>query len=427
MSLLDNIQGAPDRTPEIDGGFLRRLWLALFELLGIFVADMLLPAEVSLGAFYAVPLLFCFEITNRREVILVAVASGILTPIGALYGSDGYGGATISAVVAALTGLFAVFLTARLVLLRLDDEERLFANRELNEIALGSTADGVIVTDNDGRVVWINLAAERLLGWRMAEAVGMELDELVRREDLPTEPLKTAERPSESRILVRLRSGSHLQVEITEGTIRDLARRPQGQVLVLRDDSQRAELENALYQRAYYDRLTELPNRAALSVRMDLELDHARRDKSGLGVLFLDLDRFKQVNDQLGHNVGDDLLRGVALRLRAALRDSDTIARLAGDEFVVIVPKIKGREDVELVAAKVIEALSRPFDLSGEIVSVGTSVGLALFGEHGTTRQELLKAADSAMYVAKRQGGSTYAFAGSSNNGEGTPQLEGPA
>ncbi|MEO0650109.1 MAG: GGDEF domain-containing protein [Planctomycetota bacterium] len=404
--------GSESGGPESGGPLaaVRRLWLALVELLGIFAADLALPSSVALGAFYAVPLLFCFDVAGRREVLWVAFGSTLLCPTGAMFGADGFAGTDMGVLVPATTGVFAIWLTARLVLLRLADEERLFATRELNEIALGSTADGVLVAGDDDRVSWINPAAERMLGWRLAEAVGMSLDELVRRE-----PVEAANGPGapDSRVTVLLRSGGRLQVEMTEGTIRDLSRRPRGRVLVLRDDSQRAALEHELRELAFRDRLTGLANRALLTERMDLELAHAQRDGTRLAVLFIDLDGFKQINDRFGHHVGDDVLRGVAARMRGSLRAADTVARLAGDEFVVLLPRITDREDVGPIAAKVLESLSEPFVLAGERLEVTPSIGVALLEDDGETAHELLQRADQAMYRAKAAGGARYAFTNS--------------
>jgi diguanylate cyclase (GGDEF)-like protein/PAS domain S-box-containing protein len=402
----------------------RGVGLAVVELLGIFVADLVLPPAVALGAFYAVPLLFCFQV-GRREVVCVAVASSVLAPLGALWGNFGPGALDVGVLVPATTGVFAVWLTARLVLIRVADEERMFAARELNEIALGATADAVVVADAEQRVTWINSAAERLLGWRRSEATGLPFARLVPREEISEDRRIEALGSQDSRLKVRLRNGARLDVDVTYGAIRDLAGRQRGGVWVMRDVSQRVALERELRELAFRDRLTGLPNRALLVERLDLELAHARRDGTQLAVLFIDLDRFKEINDSLGHQAGDDLLRGVGDRLAACLRKADTVARLAGDEFVILLPRVRDRHDAEVVAVKVREALAEPFVLAGARRPVTCSIGIALYPEHAGDQLTLLERADAAMYRSKAEGSGGHRFAAEPIDSGAPPRLTG--
>jgi len=167
---------------------------------------------------------------------------------------------------------------------------------------------------------------------------------------------------------------------------------------------------NAAKRMANFDRLTDLPNRNLFYDRLALALALAQRESHTGALLFLDLDRFKEVNDRLGHDAGDLLLKAVAGRLRDQARASDTLARLGGDEFTVILPHVETPQDASLVAEKIIAAISEPFDLNGEMASVGVSIGIALFPEHGDSVEEILKASDRAMYLAKDAGRNTYRF-----------------
>jgi diguanylate cyclase len=165
-----------------------------------------------------------------------------------------------------------------------------------------------------------------------------------------------------------------------------------------------------LHVQAHYDPLTGLPNRAHLLTLLTQHIALARRDGTRGAVLFLDLDRFKQTNDTLGHAAGDALLRLAAERIRLTLRESDSVARIGGDEFTVVLPKIAGARDAGQVAANLIAALNKPFEIEGQKLYAGGTVGIALFPDDGETAEDLLKRADTAMYRAKELGRGRHAF-----------------
>ncbi|MFT5502518.1 MAG: diguanylate cyclase (GGDEF)-like protein/PAS domain S-box-containing protein, partial [Gammaproteobacteria bacterium] len=175
-----------------------------------------------------------------------------------------------------------------------------------------------------------------------------------------------------------------------------------------RDVTERKKAESIIRFRAYHDLLTGLPNRSLFNDRLDLAIKHSRRHNQMLAVMYLDLDRFKSVNDTFGHSVGDLLLQAVVSRLQKCLREGDTLSRFGGDEFVLLLPQIDEVSDVELIARKIIDALKEPFGLDGQKVFSGISIGAALFPEFGNNKDALIKHADIAMYQAKGLGNNSY-------------------
>lgn len=181
-----------------------------------------------------------------------------------------------------------------------------------------------------------------------------------------------------------------------------------GMVCVVRDITERTYAEEQIKHLAYHDALTNLPNRLLFKDRLTVALSHAQREAARLAVLFLDLDRFKVINDSLGHNIGDQLLQAVAARVHACVRDSDTVARLGGDEFTVLLPHLHRSDDAAPVASKIIEAIRYPFHIEGREFFITTSIGISLFPEDGTDAESLIKNADTAMYQAKELGRDNY-------------------
>ncbi|HBA73717.1 MAG: diguanylate cyclase response regulator [Geobacteraceae bacterium GWC2_55_20] len=166
-----------------------------------------------------------------------------------------------------------------------------------------------------------------------------------------------------------------------------------------------------LEELALNDPLTGLANRRLLADRMSMALVHARRNRSAMAVVFLDLDGFKQINDTLGHGTGDILLKMVAERLLATVREEDTVARLGGDEFILALWHVSGIDYASLAASRAIEALSQPYDIDGNVVRITTSAGVSIYPDHGEDAETLLKSADLALYEAKHAGKNTWKIA----------------
>ena len=174
------------------------------------------------------------------------------------------------------------------------------------------------------------------------------------------------------------------------------------------DITRRREMEERMHHMAHFDPLTDLPNRALIHDRLQQAVAKARRNKSQLALMFLDLDKFKPVNDNLGHDVGDLLLK--TGRLLESVRASDTVARIGGDEFVVLLPVILQQQDATVVAEKILKALRCPFEVAGHPLTISVSVGIAAYPEHGDNEKLLLINADIAMYHAKHAGCDDYCF-----------------
>ena len=179
-------------------------------------------------------------------------------------------------------------------------------------------------------------------------------------------------------------------------------------VCVVRDITERTYAEEQIKHLAYHDALTNLPNRLLFKDRLSVALSHANREGTSLAVLFLDLDRFKVINDSLGHNIGDQLLQAVATRVGACVRDSDTVARLGGDEFTILLPRLQRSQDVAPIAGKIIEAVRHPFHIEGREFYITTSIGISVYPEDGADAETLIKNADTAMYQAKELGRDNY-------------------
>ena len=181
-----------------------------------------------------------------------------------------------------------------------------------------------------------------------------------------------------------------------------------GLVCVVRDITERTYAEEQIKHLAYHDALTGLPNRLLFKDRLTVSISHAQREKTKIAILFLDLDRFKVINDSLGHNIGDQLLQAVAARVQSCVRESDTVARLGGDEFTVLLPHLPLGEDAALVAQKIIDAVRYPFHIEGREFFMTTSIGISLYPDDGIDAESLIKNADTAMYQAKEQGRDNY-------------------
>jgi diguanylate cyclase (GGDEF)-like protein/PAS domain S-box-containing protein len=262
-----------------------------------------------------------------------------------------------------------------------------------------SSFDAIITFAADGTVLSYNRAAARIFGAPPSAVVGGPLAVLLAPDHgLSLEAL--AQAGSRRELRGRDRSGRCFPVEATFSRIR-LDEKWVG-IAILRDITERKAQQAELERLALHDALTALPNRTLLNDRIEMAINTAKRGGLSMAVLLLDLDRFKDVNDTLGHQVGDLLLTEVGPRLQRPLREVDTVARLGGDEFAVLLPGPTDLATACRVAERLVDALKHPFGIQGLFLEVGVSIGVALYPEHGQTGHELLQHADVAMYAAKR-------------------------
>jgi diguanylate cyclase (GGDEF)-like protein/PAS domain S-box-containing protein len=309
-------------------------------------------------------------------------------------------------------------------------EQRLKDSEELHRFIVNSSPDLVYMLDRNGCFEFLNDRVETLLGLRKEELLGKHYSELIYEEDLEVarnlfNERRTGDRATRN-VELRVRSrktrsadqSPHTQsvwMDLTaEGRYTDPDERTRenfiGSYGTARDISERKEAEQVINFQAYHDLLTHLPNRALLKDRLSLAITQAQRNKRRLAVMFLDLDRFKIVNDTLGHTMGDRLLKAVANRLQGCLRGGDTLARFGGDEFTLLLPEVRTRDDVVVIASKILDKLAAPFVIDGHELFVGASIGIAMYPEAGDSVEALIQSADIAMYHVKGRGKNGYQF-----------------
>ncbi len=252
----------------------------------------------------------------------------------------------------------------------------------------------------------VNDAALELYGYTHEEFLALKITDCSVDPDDTVAKIRAAESEETYRLPLRYHQrgdGTVFAVELSATVFTERDRRLM--YLAVRDITERLEVQERINYLAYYDALTNLPNRLLFTDRLEQALSRVRRHGTRVAVLFMDLDRFKEINDTLGHLLGDDLLYQVAQRLLDCVRASDTVARMGGDEFVVIVPDLEDTaESVEVLAQRILQAFTEPFDLDGQLVHVSPSIGIALAPEHGDSVETLMKHADLAMYRAKEFG-----------------------
>lgn len=278
-------------------------------------------------------------------------------------------------------------------------------------------ADGIVSIDTKGMIRSFNRAAQKMFGYSEAEIIGKNVALLMPSQYQNSHDghlvryLQTgkAHAIGKTRELQGLRKDGTIfpmELAVTEIKLGDA----HFFTAMLRDISEQKFAQQRIEQLAHYDVLTHLPNRSLFNDRLDQAMLIAKRNKHCIALFYMDLDGFKQVNDTLGHHIGDLLLVSVAERLQLCVRESDTLARLGGDEFTMILNDSHQREAVAMVAKKIIESLGHPFVLEGHTVHIGVSVGIACYPDNAASKGALLIVADKAMYAAKASGKNTYQF-----------------
>ena len=293
-----------------------------------------------------------------------------------------------------------------------------------------SSPDIIYTLNHEGKFTFINDRAYQLLGYKREELIGQHYSILVHDEDLERARYVFNERRVDERasrnVELRLKCHAGANQERTfNNTLMTISLNAIGMHVpdqevkrlefygtygVARDITDRKRAEEVISYQAYHDILTDLPNRILFKDRLGLAVIQAKRKQTELAVMFIDLDRFKLVNDTLGHVKGDELLQQAAGRLKECLRKGDTLARQGGDEFTIVLPELRDRDDARMVADKFLEVLQEPFDLDGHAVHISASIGIAVYPAHGESIDELLRHADIAMYQIKGQGKNGHAF-----------------
>ena len=285
----------------------------------------------------------------------------------------------------------------------------------LAAVAFENTLEGIVVADAQHRIMSVNRAFSEITGHVSERILGKDLGVLGsdRKEGGFGEKMWAwlNEHGSWHGEIWSRRQGGHIYAAWFNMTA---VRNPGGQVThyigVLTDISERKAAQARIEHLAHHDPLTDLPNRALLADRLGLAVTLAQRSEHPVGVLFVDLDHFKHINDSLGHSIGDRVLIEVARRLVSCVRASDTVARLSGDEFVVLLPEASGVEGVARVVASIMESIAEPFQINGHGLRLSASIGVSLFPRDGREGSALLTSADHAMYHAKAAGRATYRF-----------------
>lgn len=300
------------------------------------------------------------------------------------------------------------------------DEEALYLEKERAVVTLNSIGDAVLCTDISGKITYLNLVAESLTGWPRDEAIGHPLATVFKIIDGETR--QTARDPMEMAVdenktvgltlncvLIR-RDGFESAIEDSAAPIHDRTGNIIGAVIVFHDVTTARHMATQMTYASQHDLITNLPNRLLLKDRIDQAIALAHRRHKSIAVIFLDLDRFKYINDSLGHAVGDQVLQSVSRRLVASVRGSDTVSRQGGDEFVILLSEIAYPEAAAVSAQKILSLVNQPQSIEGHDLHVNASIGISIYPEDGEDAETLIKNADTAMYNAKEDGRNNFKF-----------------
>lgn len=275
--------------------------------------------------------------------------------------------------------------------------------------------DAVVVTDLQGVIIDWNKGSEALYGYSKEEAIGHDVSMLHVPEDndhITAEVISAIEKSGKWTGEVRmLHKDGHIGwIESICVAIYDDNHQMTGALGINRDITDRIKETERLAHLAHYDQLTEIPNRYLLLDRIAHLITQSARNKKTFALLYIDLDKFKIINDTRGHSFGDKVLKKAATRLSQSIRHSDTIARIGGDEFVLLLEEIAGKHDISKMAENIINELHKEFIIDDTVIEIGCSIGIATYPEDGNTTDSLLIAADKAMYRAKDNGRDNYQF-----------------
>lgn len=306
---------------------------------------------------------------------------------------------------------------------RLESSERIYRH------LVDSSPDIIFTLDHRGMLTFVNHRVQPLLGFNAEDLIGQHYADLVHARDMERAQYVFSDGQQQQRwsrnIELRLKSrhlddeGRVFSVELMSISFATQVKPADGEPQrpdrrgiygVARDITDRKRADELIAYQAYYDVLTDLPNRVLFKDRLSLALLQAKRKKAGLAVMYVDLDRFKVINDSLGHHLGDELLQQVSVRLKGCLRHSDTLSRFGSDEFNVVLPELDTVQDPTRVAQAFLDALRVPFELGGQVIHITASIGVAVYPKDGESVDDLIRNADLAMHAKKSQGRNGYKF-----------------
>jgi len=275
--------------------------------------------------------------------------------------------------------------------------------------------DAVVVTDTQGIITDWNTGSELLYGYSKEEAIGQPVSILHVPEDsdhITSDVISAVENHGQWTGEVRmLHKDGHIGwIESMCVPIFDDDKQMIGALGINRDITERREENERLNNLAHYDQLTEIPNRYLLFDRLSHLIEQSNRNETSFAILYIDLDNFKSINDSKGHTFGDLVLKEASLRLKQSIRNSDTVGRIGGDEFIVLLEEISGKDDISMLAEILVDKLHEDLIINGEVCNMSGSIGIATYPEDGQTTDQLLTAADKAMYKAKNSGRNNFKF-----------------
>lgn len=369
-------------------------------------------------------------------VILVPILLGYFRLLGQYYnlyipssGVEFYSTCIIATLIMVTWFICSMLMTADLK--RLDTEAKLQqSNDEFHRIeqelraseerfynAMDTAPIGMAIVSLDGKYVEVNQALCQLLGYSKEELLQMTFQQITHPDDVDID-VENAQKLIEGKIRLNQiekryirKNGEIIWVQLIASVLRDTTTNdPLYFIAQVEDITDRKLTEERILHLAYHDSLTNLPNRRLLLDRLHLAMDFAKRHHNLMALMFLDLDRFKEINDSLGHDVGDELLKAVAVRLNTALRSVDTIARISGDEFVIILNELSSANEAGIIANKIIEIMNNRFLVHGHELHISCSIGITLYPKDSDDISELMKKSDLAMYAAKEAGRNQFRF-----------------
>ncbi|KZL94278.1 EAL domain-containing protein [Clostridium magnum] len=284
------------------------------------------------------------------------------------------------------------------------DQNDAFASSIINH-----AIEGIITIDVNGIIGYINPSAEKIFGYASNEVIGASINMLIPElcyNDCTNLDVNSKFPEKNLEILGRKKNNSNLPLEATISKFYVDDRF--FFTIILRDITERRHYEETIRYQAFYDSLTDLPNRLLLKDRIELEISHSKHTNQNLAIMYLDLDRFKLINDTLGHDIGDKLLKEIAVRLKSCVNETDTVARIGGDEFVILLPAIAHEENIGNIATKILETIRETIIIDSHELYISVSIGVTIYPDDGKDVETLLTNADVAMYRAKEKGKNNF-------------------